>query len=169
MVLAEFCDRACVTSVDVAEEFLGLSVKLLEIRTDGQATVGHDEPPRTSPWSAGAGQRRFGDHIRTSHNLVRWTRSCPRTGGVLHAWLKRNTEPGSQTSSDASALFLVKAVERYRPRFAAIARRLERLPHAAVRQWAPRDTGQPDRSQRIGMRAQDHRAVVDAAAQGDRV
>src|SRR3982751_4127978 len=66
MVLAEFCDRACVTSVDVAEEFLGLSVKLLEIRTDGQTAVGHDEPPRTSPWSAGAGQRRFGDHVRTS-------------------------------------------------------------------------------------------------------
>src|SRR4051812_887556 len=122
MVLAEFCDRAGLTSVDVAEEFLGLSVKLLEIRADGQTAVGHDEPPRTSPWSAGAGQRRFGDHIRTSHNLVRWTRSCPRTGGVLHARLKRSTEPGRQTSSDASALFLVKAVERHRPCLAVVAR-----------------------------------------------
>src|SRR3954469_17964015 len=112
MVLAEFGDRACVTSMDGAEEFLGLPVKLLEIRTDGQTAGGHDEPPRTSPWSAGAGQRRLGDHVRTSHSLFRWTRSCPRTGGALHARLKRSTEPGRQTSSDASALLLIKTVER---------------------------------------------------------
>src|SRR4051812_30242346 len=106
MVLAEFCDRAGLTSVDVAEEFLGLPVKLLEIRTDGQTAVGHDEPPRTSPWSAGAGQRRFGDHVRTSHNLFRWTRSCPRTGGVLHAQLKRSTEPGRRQAQTRQPCFL---------------------------------------------------------------
>ena len=38
-----------------------------------------------SPWSAGVGQRRFGDHVRTFNDLLRWTQSCPRTGGVLYA------------------------------------------------------------------------------------
>ncbi|HZM90938.1 MAG TPA: hypothetical protein VFF31_30740, partial [Blastocatellia bacterium] len=45
-----------------------------------------------SPWSAGVGQRRFGDHVRTSGDLLRWTRSYPRTGGALHAQKQTTTE-----------------------------------------------------------------------------
>ena len=85
MELAQLGDRSRVAGVDGAEEFLGLAVKLIEVGPDGQAADGHDEPPSMSPWSAGVGQRRFGYRVRTSVDLVRWTRSCPRTGGVLHA------------------------------------------------------------------------------------
>jgi len=48
-----------------------------------------------SPWSADIGQRRFGYQVRTSRDLLRWTQSCPRTGGVLHAGLKLS--PGGFT------------------------------------------------------------------------
>jgi hypothetical protein len=83
MVLAQFGDRILIAGVDGAEEFLGLTMKLLQVGPDGQATDGHDEPPSMSPWSAGIGQRRFGVHVRTSGDLLRWTQSCPRTGGAL--------------------------------------------------------------------------------------
>ena len=59
MMLAHFGDRIRISGVDGAEEFLGLTVKLLQVGTDRQTANGHDEPPRTSPWSAGVGQRRF--------------------------------------------------------------------------------------------------------------
>jgi hypothetical protein len=52
--------------VDGAEEFLGLTMKLLQVGPDGQAADGHDEPPSRRPGSAGIGHRRFGDHVRTS-------------------------------------------------------------------------------------------------------
>ncbi len=65
MVGAEFGDGLRIAGVDVAKEFLGLTMELFEIGSDWQAANGHDEPPRMSPWSAGVGQRRFGDHVRT--------------------------------------------------------------------------------------------------------
>jgi hypothetical protein len=45
MVLAQFADRIRIAGVDSAEEFLGLTLKLLEIGSDGQAADEHDEPP----------------------------------------------------------------------------------------------------------------------------
>ena len=56
MVLAQQGDRIRIAGLDGAEQFLGLTLKLLEIGADGQATHGHDEPPSMSPWSAGVGQ-----------------------------------------------------------------------------------------------------------------
>ena len=45
MVLAQFGDRIRIAGVDGAEEFLGLTMKLLQVGADGQAADGHDEPP----------------------------------------------------------------------------------------------------------------------------
>src|SRR5688572_3563494 len=59
MMLAHFGNRIRIAGVDGAEEFLGLTAKLLQVGTDRQTADGHDEPPRMSPWSAGGGQRRF--------------------------------------------------------------------------------------------------------------
>jgi len=54
--------------VDGTEKFFGLTLKLLQIGPDRQATNRHDEPPSMSPRSAGVGQRRFGNHVRTLAN-----------------------------------------------------------------------------------------------------
>jgi len=45
-----------------------------------------------SPWSAGVGQGGSGDHVRTSGDLLRWTQSCPRTGGALSRPVQATTE-----------------------------------------------------------------------------
>jgi hypothetical protein len=45
-----------------AKKIFGLMVELIEIGADRQTAAGHDEPPSLRPWSARAGQRRFGDH-----------------------------------------------------------------------------------------------------------
>ena len=68
MVLAHVGDRVRIAGVDGAEEFLGLTMQLFQVGTDGQAADGHDEPPSMSPWSAGVGQRRFGDYVRTTRS-----------------------------------------------------------------------------------------------------
>ena len=44
--------------------------------------------------------RRFGYHVRTSGNLLRWTQSCPRTGGALHA--RPQVAPGRGGAQDGS-------------------------------------------------------------------
>jgi hypothetical protein len=56
IVLAHVGDRLRVGGVDGAQEFLGLTMKLIEVGPDGQAADGHDEPPSVCPWSAGVGQ-----------------------------------------------------------------------------------------------------------------
>jgi hypothetical protein len=38
-------DRVGVAGVDGAEQFLGLTLQLREVRVYGQSTNGHDEPP----------------------------------------------------------------------------------------------------------------------------
>src|SRR5262245_32217152 len=73
--------------MDGVKEFLGLTMELIEVGADGQTAGRHDEPPSMSPGSASVGQRRFGN-VRTFRKLLRWTQSCPRTGGALHARLK---------------------------------------------------------------------------------
>jgi hypothetical protein len=45
MSLAQFGDSARIAGVDGAEQFFGLTLKLLEVRAYGQAADGHDEPP----------------------------------------------------------------------------------------------------------------------------
>src|SRR5687768_12418847 len=85
MVFAQLGDRIGIASVNRAEELLRLTMKLVEMGADGQAANGHGEPPSRSPLSAGVGQRRFGNHVRTPRELIRWTQSCPRTGGALRA------------------------------------------------------------------------------------
>jgi hypothetical protein len=55
-MFAPLADRSRVAGMEGAEQFLGLTMKLLEVGTDGQAADGHDEPPQKSPWSAGIGQ-----------------------------------------------------------------------------------------------------------------
>jgi hypothetical protein len=49
MVFAQFGDRIRIAGVNGAEEFLGLTMKLLQIGPDRQAADGHHEPPRMSP------------------------------------------------------------------------------------------------------------------------
>src|SRR5688572_3697666 len=66
MVLAQFGERIRIAGVDVAKKFLGLTLKLLRVRANGQAADGHDEPP-LSPWSAGVGQ---GGSAITSERLA---------------------------------------------------------------------------------------------------
>ena len=63
-----------------------LVLQLFKIGADGEMTVGHDGPPRGLPgvrWSSG--ERRFVENRRLDFLKLRWTRSCPRTGGGLHA------------------------------------------------------------------------------------
>jgi hypothetical protein len=45
MLLAHFGDGGRIAGVEIAEEFLGLTLELVEVGPDGQATDGHDEPP----------------------------------------------------------------------------------------------------------------------------
>ena len=55
-----------------------------EIGTDGKGAIGHDGPPEVLP---GVRSHR-GSEVRCEPRVVtsgRWTRSSPRTGGVLHA------------------------------------------------------------------------------------
>src|SRR6185436_5870727 len=49
MVLAQLGDRVRVASMDGAEEFPGLTMKLLLIGPDGQAAGRHGEPPSIEP------------------------------------------------------------------------------------------------------------------------
>jgi hypothetical protein len=56
MVLAQLGDCIRIASMDGAEQFFGLTLKLFEIGPDGQATDGHGEPPSMRAWSAGVGQ-----------------------------------------------------------------------------------------------------------------
>ena len=58
--------------VHIAEKFLGLTMELIEVGTDGQAAIGHTS---------------------------RWTQSCPRTGGAL-SYKSNPREPGASLSSD---------------------------------------------------------------------
>ena len=74
-----------IAGVDGAEEFLGLTMKLVQVGPDGQAADGHDEPPPMSPWSAGIGQGGSAIASERLIDLLRWTQSCPRTGGALRA------------------------------------------------------------------------------------
>jgi hypothetical protein len=48
-VFAQFGDHMRIAGVSGAEEFLGLTVKLLQVGADRQAADGHDAPPRMSP------------------------------------------------------------------------------------------------------------------------
>ena len=84
MMLDELDDRVGTAPLDVAEQVLCLVFELIEVGTDGKVTCSHDEPPRVLPGVRWFGQRRF---VRTGRHFVsvRWTRSYPRTGGVLHA------------------------------------------------------------------------------------
>jgi hypothetical protein len=61
MMLAQLGNRIRVAGVDAAKEFFGLTTNLLQIGPNGQAADGHDDLLQMSPWSAGNGQRRFGD------------------------------------------------------------------------------------------------------------
>jgi hypothetical protein len=44
--LAELGDRGGIAGVDRAEQIFGLVLELIQVGNDGQATSGHDEPPR---------------------------------------------------------------------------------------------------------------------------
>src|SRR5262245_56476251 len=92
MLLAQFGDRIHIAGMDGLEEFLRLTMKLIGVGADGQTAGRHDEPPSMSPWSAGVGQGGSAINVRTSGKLLRWTQSCPRTGGALHARYQTNTE-----------------------------------------------------------------------------
>ena len=132
MVLAQFGDRIRIAGVDGAEEFLGLTMKLLEVGPDGQAADGHDEPPCNEPvvrWRRAKEVRRSRPNVwldpgasppepprhrsrgpraplrsagRAGAPILRWTQSCPRTGGALQrlaiklpraAWHTRRVAP----------------------------------------------------------------------------
>ena len=45
MKLLQLRQRDGVTSVNIAEEILGLVPELIQVGSDGQATMRHDEPP----------------------------------------------------------------------------------------------------------------------------
>ncbi|HXT14288.1 MAG TPA: hypothetical protein VN706_01575 [Gemmatimonadaceae bacterium] len=45
MVLAQFGDGVCIARMDGAEQFLGLTLQLFQVRPHGQAANGHEKPP----------------------------------------------------------------------------------------------------------------------------
>ena len=49
VALAQFRGGLGVSLLDGAEEVLRLVLELIQVRTDGQVTVGHDEPPWMCP------------------------------------------------------------------------------------------------------------------------
>jgi hypothetical protein len=55
--LAELGDRGGIAGVDRAEQIFGLVLELVQVGNDGQATSGHDEPPRKCPGSACVGRQ----------------------------------------------------------------------------------------------------------------
>jgi hypothetical protein len=66
-----------------AEQFFGLVLELIQVRPKGKSAIRHDEPPYQWPeirWRRA--KRRFIEPC--SWNDIRWTLSCPRTGGALH-------------------------------------------------------------------------------------
>ena len=84
----QLANRGGVAGMDVPKKFFGLTVQLIEVGPDGQTTDRHDEPPSTGPGSAGVGQRRFGDHVRTSGDLL-------QVDSVLSADGRRPARPSS--------------------------------------------------------------------------
>jgi hypothetical protein len=59
MVFLQFSSRGWIAAPDRAEQIFRLVPEMIEIGPDGQVTIGHDEPPRECPASAGSGERRF--------------------------------------------------------------------------------------------------------------
>src|SRR6185436_4694576 len=55
--LAELGDRGGIAGVDRAEQIFGLVLELIQVGNNGQATNGHDEPPRKCPGSAYVGRQ----------------------------------------------------------------------------------------------------------------
>ena len=84
-VLLEHRDRRGIAAPDVAQQILRLVPKLIEVRADGQVAVSHDGPPSRQARVRYARAKGGSCGIAMAMRSVRWTRSCPRTGGVLHA------------------------------------------------------------------------------------
>src|SRR5437899_12039935 len=91
----QLCQRGRFTLLDGAEQVVGLVFELFKVRADGKVTICkltvfrltscHDGPP----WVVVPVVRCLGrKEIRNERLLfksLRWTRSSPRTGGVLYA------------------------------------------------------------------------------------
>jgi hypothetical protein len=86
VILPQLHDCGKIAVPDLAEQILRLVLELIEIGTDRQMTIGHDEPPSELPgvcWRRA--KRRFVRTMIVSRS-TRWTRSFPRTGGGRYAW-----------------------------------------------------------------------------------
>ena len=49
MVFLELRDGVWIAAMDGAEQVLGLVLQLIQVRTNGKATIGYDEPPWELP------------------------------------------------------------------------------------------------------------------------
>src|SRR5579862_3512151 len=89
MMLAQLCHCDWISLQNCAQQILSLMFKLIEVGVNRKVTIvkllRHDGPPSWScPGSAAAGEKEVRENLEFNKSL-RWTRSYPRTGGVLHA------------------------------------------------------------------------------------
>lgn len=85
MMLGKFGYRLCVARAQGTQEVFRLDPELAKTGPDGKSLQGHDEPPCRQPGvRVRRAKRRFVMN-RSIERAARWTRSFPRTGGVLGA------------------------------------------------------------------------------------
>src|SRR4029434_10018108 len=88
-VFAPIRERRRIASAHRTQQLLRLPVQLLEVGPDRKTTSGHDEPPFVAARGPLASGEKEDRAIVRSRGLGRWTRSFPRTGGVLHAGARK--------------------------------------------------------------------------------
>jgi hypothetical protein len=67
VVPGQLGERVGLAGAHGAEQVLRLVLELIQVGTDGQVTVGHDEPPLVLPGSAGVGQK----EVRSNRVVLR--------------------------------------------------------------------------------------------------